>query len=318
MRRLLDPLQAMGAPIHGTPESTAPLRLEARPANQPLRGGDFWLEVPSAQVKSAVLLAGLAADSPVSIHEPGLSRDHTERLLAGLGLPIQVFPGENRVVLPPLMKEALPAFALEVPGDFSAAAFLIVAALILPDSRLEIRDVGLNPRRTGLLDVLRDMGADIAITDRRTLTKEPVGDLLVRSSALSGVHIGGDVVASMIDEFPILAVAAALAEGPTYVQDAGELRHKETDRIRALVTQFAPLGVDIREEQDGFVINGRPTLQGGRASALGDHRMALALAVLGLAARDGVEVQGGEILDESFPNFVQLVTQSGGELAWTP
>ncbi|MBI3160178.1 MAG: 3-phosphoshikimate 1-carboxyvinyltransferase [Chloroflexi bacterium] len=314
MRRLLDPLNAMGVPISGTLEGTAPLKLEKRATEHPLRGGTLELEIASAQVKSAVLLAGLAASTPVLVSEPGPSRDHTERLLAYLGLPIRSFPGENRVELSPTETRALPPFALTVPGDFSSAAFLIVATLILPDSHLEIGGVGLNSTRTGLLDALQAMGAEIIISERQTMMGEPVGNLAIRASGLKGIDIAGDAVVRMIDEFPALAVAAAFAEGITRVHNAAELRYKETDRIHALVTQLADLGVAIQESEDGFAILGRTAIPGGQAAALGDHRLALALGVLGLASQNGVDVHDGEILLESFPNFVELITQCGGQM----
>jgi 3-phosphoshikimate 1-carboxyvinyltransferase len=206
---------------------------------------------------------------------------------------------------------------LQLPGDMSAAAFLIVAALITPGSELTISGVGLNPTRTGLLDTLLEMGARIEILNRCQPAGEPVGDLNIRHSQLSGVHIGGDRVVRMIDEFPVFAVAAACARGATVVTDALELRHKESDRISALGGELRQLGVDFRETEDGFIVAGHAPLQGGRVDPHGDHRLAMSLAVAGLVAESPVEIQGAEIISESFPGFESVLSALGASIELT-
>ena len=317
----------------------APLILAARPLSQKLRGLRHELSVASAQVKTTLLLAGLDADGPTTIIEPAASRDHTERMLASMGAEIstraavdggQFSSAESAMTIttldplsfrhpssnshPPPPSFSLQPLSLTLPGDISSAAFLIVAALITPQSQLVLREVGLNPTRDGLLEALTAMGAEIRIEERSLRGGEPLGNLIVRSSLLHGTQVGGAQVVRMIDEFPIFAVAAACADSPTLVRDAAELRYKESDRIAALCESLRALGVDIRETSDGFYLPGNTPPQGGSVQSFGDHRLAMSLAVAGLAARGPVRVEGAEMMAESFPAFVETLRALGANL----
>lgn len=309
MRRVVEPLQRMGVPIEDI-QGHPPLRLRSRAQHQPLRGGVFRLPVASAQVKSAVLLAGLAAAEAVEILEPAPSRDHTERMFQALGLPLQFGPGWAR--LEPVNAD-LPPLNLELPGDISSAAFLIAAAVITPGSEVRLENVLLNPTRTGFLDVLQAMGADVQTQFRGLKFGEPVGDVLARYSPdLEGVEVAGELVVRMIDEFPIFALVATRAQGVTQVRDARELRYKESDRIARLVAQLRRLGVQAEEREDGFVITGGVPLQEGEVESFQDHRLAMALALAGLVATGPVRVREGEVHRESFPEFVEVLRALGG------
>lgn len=313
MQRLVDPLRQMGVPLEAAPGGTAPLRLAARPRETRLHAAEIVLPVASAQLKSAVLLAGLAADGPLTLHEPGPSRDHTERMLTALGVEVVTVPeGEgSRITLVPPTGRSLAPLDLDLPGDFSAAAFLIVAALVTPGSEVLIRGVGLNPTRTGLLEVLGEMGADIQVCGRRTVGAEPVGDLLVRASRLRGGRVEGSRVVRMIDEFPAFAIAAAYADGPTLVRQAEELRYKESDRIGALCRGLGALGVVAQEAEDGFTIPGGALPRSGTVDVAGDHRLAMSFALAGLAGSGPVTVRGAEMIAESFPGFVETLQALG-------
>ena len=316
MARLVEPLRAMGVGIEASPGGTAPLKLLARPRGTRLHAVEVTLPVASAQLKSALLLAGLAADGPFTVHEPGPSRDHTERMLGGAGVAVRAEPegqGSRITLLPPPGGKILP-LNTALPGDFSSAAFLIVAALVTPGSDLILRRVGLNPTRTGLLDVLREMGGDIQVLDPGLAGGEPVGDLRVRYSRLSGGRVGGTRVVRMIDEFPAFAVAAAYAAGETRVADAGELRFKESDRIRQIVTGLQALGIPAEEAPDGFCIPGGVLPRAGAVDAAGDHRLAMSFAVAGLASRGTVTVRGAEMTAESYPGFVETLQRLGAAI----
>lgn len=322
MRRITAPLKKMGVDIQASPQGTAPLKIAYRPANRRLNSLVYRLPVASAQVKSCLLLAALAADGETVLQEPGPSRDHTERMLRAMGARVEsslitsAVDGEQQIkthFIPP-DPLVLEPFHLILPGDFSSAAFLIVAALITPGSKIKLPGVGLNPTRTGLLDVLREMGAEITFTNQRESCGEPLGDLTVRYSKLRGVSISGSTVVRMIDEFPIFAIAAAFAEGKSVVSEAEELRHKESDRIHDLCIELRNLGADVEEASDGFKINGTGMLRGGRAASHADHRLAMALAVSGLAAEDPVEVEGADILSESYPQFIQTLRNLGASI----
>jgi len=316
MRRIIDPLGRMGAVIH-SPTGGAPLALQGR--GRDLHGITYTLPVASAQLKSCLLLAGLAARGETLLSEPAPSRDHTERMLRSLG--VEVFsmlemagdhPHYTTRLIPPGRLE-LPPMNIRLAGDISAAAFLIVAALITPGSDIVLQNVGLNPTRTGLLDALLAMDAQIEITPGGEQHGEPVGDLRVRASQLKGTSVAGELVVRMIDEFPAFAVAAAFADGVTRVCDAEELRHKESDRILAMCSELQALGVQAEELPDGFRIHGgRPT--GGEVQAHNDHRLAMSLALVGLAARQPVVVHGAEIIAESFPDFVTVLQGLGARL----
>ena len=317
MGRIVEPLRQMGVEIEAT-DGCAPLIL--RPGARPLRPLDYSLPVASAQVKSCLLLAALAASGPTTLTEPGPSRNHTERLMSGMGVKVNshwsLVTGDQASVvelIPPLPL-ALAPLRLELPGDISAAAFLIVAALITPGSQIVLRGVGLNPTRSGLLDALQAMGADIQVSNRSQRHGEACGDLTVRASRLHGVQVGGDLVVRMIDEFPAFAVAAAYAQGETVVCQAEELRLKESDRISALCQELRKLGVQVSEALDGFTVQGGQPLHGAVVDPHGDHRLAMALAVAGLAAQEPVEVQGAGIIQESFPDFAAVLARLGANI----
>ncbi len=302
MARVVEPLRAMGATILARNDGRLP-PLAIRGGR--LRGIDYALPVASAQVKSAILLAGLFADSPTTLHEPSPSRDHTERMMKSCGVEIrtsqlitQIHPCAN--VEPP------PSIA--VPSDFSSAAFFIVAALLLPQSEICIQRVGVNPTRTGLLDALAQMGADIKIENTGEESGEPVADVIVRSSnELRATEISGEQVPRMIDEFPIFAVAATQARGESLVRDAQELRVKESDRIATLARELRKMGAQIEERADGFVIVGPTRLDGARVSAHNDHRLAMSLAIAGMIARGETVIEGWECVADSFPNFAETL-----------
>ena len=322
MERIVAPLQRMGVPVRSR-NGRAPLVFERRTAGELLRGGTFPLPIASAQVKTCLLLAALAAREPVTVIEPGRSRDHTELLMAGLGRPLtrwqeapdERFPhGRYFARLDAASPFNLPPLSLTVPGDFSSAAFLIVAALITPESQVSLEGVGLNPTRTGLLDALTAMGAEIEIEFDEQAGLEPIGRITAHSSHLIGNSISGEIIVRMIDELPILAVAAACAHGPTTVSDAGELRYKESDRIGDLVRMLRQLGIAIDERPDGFFLPGGTPPIGGRIQPAGDHRLALAAAVAGLASRDSVVVEEDGIIAESFPGFQSILKGLGARL----
>lgn len=318
MGRIVDPLRQMGVQIEAT-SGCAPLSLGRSP--RPLRPLDYDLPVASAQLKTCLLLAALAAGGPTTLREPGPSRDHTERLLRSQGIAVSsqklAAEGGRSVYvtrLEPPYRLALKPLDLALPCDFSAAAFLIVAALVTPGSSIVLRAVGLNPARTGLLDALLAMGGDICIANPATRSGEPVGDVQVCHSALHATRVSGEQVVRMIDEFPIFAVAAAYADGTTSVSDAEELRLKESDRITGLCNELRALGAAAEEHPDGFSITGGALRGGAQVDAHGDHRLAMSLAVAGLAAERPVTVAAAEILGESFPEFVPTLRALGARL----
>ncbi len=296
MGRIVTPLRMMGAAIQGrNGGELAPLAIRGGA----LQGIEYHAPVSSAQVKSAVLLAGLFAEGDTRFSEPLPSRDHTERLFRYLGIPLEA-DGRD-LVLP-----GRPAYAAKdcvVPGDLSAAAFLIVGASLIPGSAVRIMHVGLNPARTGILDVLGRMGADIRVVNRREESGEPVGDLVVRAAALRGLTVDSSHVPAMIDEFPVFCVAAALAEGETVVRGAQELRVKETDRIHAMATELRKLNVPVRETPDGFVLRGGAAVAGGTCTSHGDHRVAMALAVAALTGDAPTTILDTDCIATSFPGF---------------
>jgi 3-phosphoshikimate 1-carboxyvinyltransferase len=309
MRRVIEPLRRMGAAVRSVGQPDYP-PLGIRPAA--LSGIEYSMPVASAQVKTAILLAGLSASGSTLVVEPSPSRDHTERLLRALGVKLEEAPCRVRVFP---IGQPLPPLRIRVAGDFSSAAFLIVAALIVPGSDIILRDVGLNPRRTGLLAALRRMGADITELDRSERDGEPRGDLRVRAGPLSATVVEGAEVVDMIDEFPVLAVAAARAEGVTFVRNAAELRHKESDRISMLAAELRKLGIPMEETPDGFSIQGPADLHGGLVESHGDHRLAMAMAVAGMVSKSPVAIDGSECIAESFPNFAELMNSLGAQIA---
>jgi 3-phosphoshikimate 1-carboxyvinyltransferase len=269
-----------------------------------LHGIDYRLPVASAQVKSAILLAGLYAEGETTVVEPVPTRDHTERMLDAAGARVSVRP--TSVTVRPAERLALGE--VEVPGDFSAAAPFVVAATLVPGSEVHLHGINLNPRRTGLLDVLERMGARITVYNRRTIGGEPGGDVEVQSATLVGTTVGAAEVPLAIDELPLYALAAACARGESTLRGAEELRAKETDRIEATVDALRALGVRARAREDGFAITGVPArLRGGRVASRGDHRIAMLGAVAGLASREGVRVEGADAVGVSFPGFFEVV-----------
>lgn len=305
MQRVIEPLAAMGACIESR-GGLPPLRING---GRTLRGIDYMLPVASAQVKSAVLLAGLYADGETRTTEVHPTRDYTERMLAAFGWPIDFVPGRVRLGC----GSRLRATNVIVPADFSSAAFFLVAASLVPGSQLRLEEVGLNPRRTGLLVVLRLMGADIREENEREQGGEPIADLVVRHAPLHGIDVPIELVPDMIDEFPILFVAAAAAQGRTLVRGASELRVKESDRIAVMVAGLRTLGVKIEETPDGAVIDGSP-IGGGRVDSAGDHRCAMSFAVAGQISRDAVEINDCHTVATSFPNFDVLACSAGFRL----
>lgn len=315
MRRITSPLVQMGARIEDT-EGRGPLRIRGTGS---LRGGDHDLSVASAQVKSAILLAGLYADGVVTVRQPGPARDHTERMLAAQvlledGYQSAVIHDDAVVTVDPAAIAGLRAMDRIIPGDLSSAAFLIVATLLVPESDVTIVGVGVNPTRTGLLDVLRSMDADISKLDTREQGGEPVADLRVRTSDLRGCAVHGETVVRMIDEFPILAVAATQALGRTVVRDAAELRVKETDRIATVVEELRKMGAQIEARPDGFVVEGPARLIGAEVDSHGDHRLGMALVVAGLVADGETTVLGSECIPDSFPGFAEILQSIGANV----
>jgi 3-phosphoshikimate 1-carboxyvinyltransferase len=302
MRRVIDPLQQMGARIASS-EGLPPLRIHGAR----LHGIDYRLPVASAQVKSALLLAGLWAEGETSVHEPHPTRDYTERMLRAFGVGIDYAPGHARL----RGGQRLRACNLQVPTDFSSAAFFIVAATLVPGSELRIERVGMNPRRTGLLLALRAMGADIEVhAVEGGDHDDTVADLVVRHAPLHGIDLAVDIVPDMIDEFPVLFVAAACAAGTTVVRGAAELRVKESDRIATMVAGLRALGIACEETADGATIHGG-RLQGGRVASQGDHRVAMAFAVAAQRADGEVRIDDVANVATSFPGFDVLAGDVG-------
>lgn len=308
MKRITAPLQLMGASIESQ-DGCCPLTIS--PAQ--LRGITYNMPIASAQVKSAILLAGLSADSPTTVLQPGPARDHTERMLRSMGARLD--ENGNKLTIHPCAE--LSPLDIHVPGDLSSAAFLLVAGLLAPGSELTIRGVNLNPTRTGLLDVLDEMGADYSLSNLDEQAGEPIGDIQARHSALKGIEIGGETVVRMIDEFPILMVAALQAEGETIVRDARELRVKETDRIAVMAAELRKLGAIIEEREDGFRIVGPQFLAGGQVDGHDDHRIAMSLTIAGLSSAEGATVTDAACAGDSFPGFAETLQSLGARLVAT-
>ena len=307
MRRVVDPLRRMGAQIETTENGTAPLSIG--PADH-LHGIRYESPVSSAQVKSCLLLAGLYAEGETLVLEPAPSRDHSERMLRAFGVEVLAQAGQASL----RGGQALQACDIEVPADISSAAFFMVAAAIVPGSELILTDVGINPTRTGVIEILRRMGADIEVLEPREFGSEPVADLRVRGVGLSGIEIGSELVASAIDEFPALFIAAACADGETVITGAEELRVKESDRIQAMVDGLRILGVDAEARADGACIAGvgaEGQLGGGRIDSLGDHRVAMSFAVAALRANSPIVIDDCANVDTSFPGFAELAAGAG-------
>lgn len=296
MGRVIRPLAEMGAEILARNNNIlAPISI----IGGNLRPIHYESPVASAQVKSAVLLAGLFAPGCTSVVEPTRSRDHTERMLRYFGARVAVDGTQVTV----WGKPSIAGKKITVPGDISSAMFLIVAGLLVKDSEIILPNVGINPTRTGALQVLKTMGGDITIDNLHEINGEPIGDITVRSSELKGTAIGGAIIPYLIDEIPVLAVAAALAEGTTVISDAGELRHKESDRIDTVVKLLRSFGVEVEEYADGFAVQGVKRISGAVCETYADHRLAMSAAVAGLAAEGDTVVRGAECVHISYPEF---------------
>lgn len=305
MRRVVEPLTRMGARFSGPDQSNLlPLRIEPRP----LKGIHYELPVASAQVKSALMMAGLFAHGKTVITEPAPTRDHTERMFSAFSIP---FKKKGKVITVPGPTAPFKGRDLMVPGDISSAAFFIVAGLIVPGAKLQLKGVGVNPTRTGLLDALGRMGAKITIKNIPVgRGEEPVADLTVSTSSLQGIRVEGEMVPRMVDEFPIFAVAATQAHGTTVVRDAQELRVKESDRILMMEVTLRRMGADILATPDGWVIKGPTPLKGAVCSSGGDHRIAMSLAVAGLIAQGATTINDTENIDTSFPGFEKMLRKA--------
>lgn len=300
MGRLILPLRLMGSKIWGRGRDTlAPLAIKG----QELRGVTYSLPVPSAQIKSAILIAAIfATQGKTTIQEPSKSRDHTERMLQAMGVDLNA--DDSFVSISPLRSPPV-ALDLVIPGDISSAAYWMVLGAAHPSARIEIKGVGINPTRTGVIDALRAMGASLRVVRERASGNEPVADIVVESSRLTGTTIAGDVIPRLIDEIPALAVAASVAGGPTVIADAAELRVKETDRIALMARELSRFGVAVEEKPDGMVIQGGAALHGALCSSHGDHRLAMSLGIAGALA-DGVTlIEDAEVADISYPDFWQ-------------
>ena len=305
MGRVIEPLSRMGARIAGRAGGKY-LPITILPAEKKLQGIEYKMPMASAQVKSAILLAGLRAEGETTVIEPFPSRDHTERMLRAFGAEIR--QDGNRVSCRAVKKLSAPE-SIEVPGDISSAAFWLVAASIIEGSDLLLKGVGVNPTRTGVLDVLQDMGANIELLDERESGGEPMADIRVRSAKLRGVSFGGAIIPRLIDEIPILAVAALFADGDTVISDAGELRVKETDRLHAVAVEYNKLAPCVEESEDGLVIHGgAKKIRHAECFSYDDHRMAMSLAIAG-AAGDGVTIENPECVDISYPTFYKNLAE---------
>lgn len=310
MKRIMEPLSLMGADIQSqNGNGCAPLQINhhLNPGSHPeLKHIHYRSRVASAQVKSAVLLAGLYADGVTEVTEPTLSRNHTELMLNGFGanvITINHDDGSATASIQPC--EELFARQIQVPGDISSAAFFIAAGLLVPNSELLIRNVGINPTRAGLLEVCRAMGADITYVNQTSASGEPTADLLVRSSSLHGTTVEGAIIPTLIDEIPMIAVMAAFAEGTTVIKDAAELKVKETDRIKTTTEALLAMGADVVPTEDGMIIHGGNPLHGTDINSYLDHRIAMAFSIAGLAAAGTTTIQDSRCVDVSYPEFYE-------------
>lgn len=298
MGRVLQPLQKMGAQIHGRHANTlAPIAIS--PVTF-LKGTAHTLSVASAQIKSCILLAGLFADGETSVTEPGPARDHTERMLKAMGAPVQVVGNCVTIRRP---QHGLQSIDVMVPGDISSAAFLMVAACIIEDSHVVLKNVGINPTRDGIIQALQQMGAAITLHDIREESGEPVADIEIKYAPLTAITLGSKLVVRMIDELPILAVAATQAKGITIIKDAAELKVKESNRIDTTVQELRKMGARIEATDDGFIVEGPIKLQGAVLDSHGDHRLAMMAAISGLCAHGETHVLNAEVIKDSFPGF---------------
>ena len=304
MGRLIEPLRLMGAEIWGRgKDSFAPLVIKGGE----LHGIDFTLPMPSAQIKSAILLAGLFAQGNTVLHQAIPSRDHTERLLKQMGASLK--SQRDLISLLPLSSPLIPV-SFRVPGDISSAAYFLVAGAIHPNARIVVQDCGINPTRTGILDILLAMGAKLKIANERLEASEPLADIVVESSELKGIEVGGDIIPRLIDEIPVLAVAGCVAKGKTVIRDAGELRVKESDRIATVTSELCRLGAKIEPLPDGMVIYGGRPLLGTEVDSHFDHRLAMSLAVAALVAKGETAINHAQVAQISYPAFWQDMQQA--------
>ncbi|MGR3274159.1 3-phosphoshikimate 1-carboxyvinyltransferase [Acaryochloris marina NIES-2412] len=304
MGRVIKPLQQMGAHIWGRQSDTlAPLAIRG----QQLKPIHYHSPIASAQVKSCIMFAGLMAEGQTTITEPALSRDHSERMFAAFGADIAIDPETCSVTV--TGPAQLQGQAIIVPGDISSAAFWLVAAAIVPGSDVWIENVGVNPTRTGVLEVLEQMGAKMTLANQRTVAGEPVADIHIQHSQLHGTVIEGAVIPRLVDEVPILAVAALFAQGPTTIRDAAELRVKESDRLTAMATQLVKMGAQVTEQPDGLEIQGGASLRGAEVDSFGDHRVGMSLAIAALNATGSTTIHRAEAAAISYPNFVATLQQ---------
>ncbi|MCK0472109.1 3-phosphoshikimate 1-carboxyvinyltransferase [Halalkalibacter sp. APA_J-10(15)] len=300
MARVTNPLREMGSTIDGRDEGNfTPLSI---------RGGattaiQFQSKVASAQVKSAILLAGLQSDGVTSVNEPALSRDHTERMLEAFGVEVQ----RDGLTVSVEGGQSLQAQHIIVPGDISSAAFFLVAGAIVPNSQITLQGVGMNPTRSGIIDVLQQMGAELTIENERNAGGEPVADLTISTSKLKGIDIGGPLIPRLIDEIPIIAVLATQAQGKTIIRDAEELKVKETNRIDTVVSELTKAGAKITATEDGMVIEGQEGLHGANVNSYGDHRIGMAMAVAGLIAQGTMVIERSEAIAVSYPTFFEHI-----------
>lgn len=301
MERVVKPLTVMGAQIDSI-DGKPPLAING----QTLSGLIYWMPVASAQVKSAILLAGLYADGEIVIHEPAITRDHTERMLGSMGVEISV--GETQIIMRGGQQPK--GTNVQVPADLSSAAFVILAVILSSDAEVTITDVGVNPTRTGVIEILKSMGADITIKNVRLFGEEPVADLIVRSSNLRGIDVNPDKVSLAIDEFPVLFIAAASAEGKTRFSGIGELRVKESDRIAAMAEGLRALSISVDETEDGATVHGGK-IYGGKVRSHGDHRIAMSFAIAGSVAEWPVHVEDTDAVATSFPGFTECMQSLG-------
>jgi len=301
MQRVITPLTEMGASIQSEKGGYPPLTI---------RGGelkpiDYKSPVASAQVKSAILLAGLYCDGVTTVTEPAKSRDHTERMLKAAGANVEIKNLEVSVT----GKTNLKPSDITIPGDFSSAAFFIAAGAIVPDSNISIKNVGINPTRTGLINILKVIGADIRFENKREISGEPVADIYIKHSELTGTEIGGDMALRAIDEFPILCVVASVARGITKISGVKELRVKESDRIASMAKELRKMGVRVEELEDGIIITGRERLKAATVQSYGDHRVAMAMTIAGLVADGETTVEDTECINTSFPGFMEILKE---------
>lgn len=317
MGRVAEPLRLMGATVLGRQDGRLP-PLAIR--GGPLQGIDYAMPVASAQVKSAILLAGLFAAGETIVHEPGPARDHTERMLAQFQVHVEIeAEGRGSAIRLRGGQKLIGGGRLDVPADFSSAAFPLVAAAIIPGSDVRLTGVGVNPTRTGLYDLLVEMGAAVETTDdgrQASGSGEPLADLHVRGAALRGIEVGGDLVVRAIDEFPVFAVAATQAAGVTAIREAAELRVKESDRIASVASELRKMGAHVEERPDGMIVHGPTRLHGAVVECHRDHRLAMALAVAGLTATGPTEIHGAEAINDSFPGFVETMRDLGANMTW--